>query len=178
MELRIDPKNQKYYAVWRSEELGNRESALLVIRPVRLFRPKTEAGVKIKVFPTSDFTPQSVGTRLPEGLYEYCLADLETQSALVEYKRVCIGAKKQITVEQVHTGRKFCSFRLCSPLALQAGDCLLSYPDIGIQVPLPKTTLNGDKHTADFLLRQRLTVKLCMADGVREMFDLSAARLF
>lgn len=177
MDLKVDPNNQKYCAVWRSDELDNRRSALLMIRPVRLFRPKTGVGAEIRVFPTPDYTQYPIGVRLPDGLYKYYLADAETQDPLTPIKQICFGEKQRIDVEQVSISSDFYRITLRSPLPLQAGDCFLAY-DIGIHIPLPEAVPNGTEYNITFLLRHRINAKICTADEVCKMFDLSAARLF
>lgn len=172
----IDVREQKYRVNWDSTELDGRESAYLILSPLRIYSKSAHSN-RPHSFPV--FRTKGNGYRgydsVPDGMYEYYLADhYDLKKPLTEKQRIFLGEKRPLGVK-IDRSRSNNSVQLTiySPLPLKVGECGL---DFGLTkpIPLPETQQEGDIYAIRCLLlnfRPELHIRLWYASDLKDILQ-------
>lgn len=158
-------EDQRYLVTWTGDELEGRGKARLVIQSVRCFGSSQPETLTLPVYPIEDHRPRMMEGRLPDGLYQYFLADADSGEALTPTQEVFFGQRKQVHIRKERDRGGFQRFTIVSPLPLRAGDCCVDYGMFGV-VPLPEAEKKENSYELSFLLRtrQKLPIGLTWAE--------------
>lgn len=173
VEMRVT--DQGYYVNWGPEDLGGREAVLLVLRAFRVYAQPAQGGA-VRAFPayrTKGLHLRGYDAILPDGMYEYYLADREDLERPLtdEMGRIFFGQKQPISVELVPVKGGIVRLSIFSPLPFAAGECGLDY-GLSKPVPLPGTRAEGTSHVVRCLLapvRPELPVRLWYSPELSEV---------
>ncbi len=180
--MKIDVKERKYHVNWNSTELDGRESAYLILNPLRIYSKSAQSSRphSFPVFRTKGNGYQEYNP-VPDGMYEYYLSDhRDSESSLTKKKHIFLGEKRPLQVQIDRSGPSgSVQLTLCAPLPLTAGECGL---DFGLTnpVPLPGTRQEGDIYTIRCLLlnfRPELRVRLWYDSDLEKILQTEAVCL-
>lgn len=162
-----------YCISWSEWELEGRTAVLLIFRPLRLYRERRAKNISIQVHRPITAAYRKLPT-MPDGLYEYYLADTTDGPPIEEKTPYVIGAKRPLPVKlSPGSDSSYHCLELTSPLPLKAGECGIDY-GICRPVPLPGTQPDSGGHMIRCLIRLRpeLPAKLYYAEELHQMLHV------